>query len=204
MSESDSAYEARMKALKEQQDAASRARTRRGGLLLVHTGDGKGKTTAAIGMAIRALGWGHRVGFVQFIKGRWKTGEQKLLASLDGLDHVISGKGFSWETQDRAVDRAAARAGWEAACAMIDASRGEEPRYRLVVLDELCVALALEQLPVDEVVDTLAALPPKLSVVVTGRGAPEALLAIADTVTSMEPVKHAYQAGVPAQKGIDY
>ena len=204
MSESEAAYKARMQALKAEQDAARRARTGRGGLLVVNTGDGKGKTTAAVGMAVRALGWGHRVGFVQFIKGRWKTGEMSFLARQEGLDHVISGKGFSWETQDREVDRAAARAGWEAAVSMIEASRGTDPAYRLLVLDELNVALSLDQLPVDEVVEVLSDLPAALSVVVTGRGAPDALVALADTVTEMQPTKHAYQAGIPAQKGIDF
>ena len=197
-------HRAAMQRLKAEQDARVRERQERRGVLVVHTGDGKGKSTAAFGVAIRAAGHGQRVGLVQFIKGAWKTGEQHALARFPEIEHVVSGDGFTWETQDREGDIASARRGWDAACRMIEAAREDPARYAVVILDELCIALRYGYLPVEEVVAVLAARPQELSIVVTGRSASPELLAIADTVTEMVCVKHAFEGGVRARKGVDF
>jgi len=175
------------------------------GLLIVHTGKGKGKSTAAFGLALRAIGNGMRVGIVQYVKGKWETGERHVLERFP--DQVVirtMGEGFTWETQDRARDIAAARAAWEASCAMVDACRAPEPRFDMVILDELNIVLRYDYLPVEGVVTFLANRPPQLHVVVTGRNAKPELLEIADLVTEMTLVKHPFQAGVKAQKGIEF
>jgi cob(I)alamin adenosyltransferase len=195
---------ARMRRLKAEQAAKVRERTIERGVLIVNTGDGKGKSTAAFGLALRALGVGHRVGIVQFIKGTWKTGERTSLARFENVDHVVSGEGFTWNTQDRERDIAAARRGWDTALAMIEASRGPEPKYQLLILDELNIALRYDNLPIEEVVRALSGRPERLNVVVTGRDAKPELCAIADTVTEMRMVKHAFEANVRAQKGIEF
>ena len=175
------------------------------GLLIVHTGKGKGKSTAAFGLALRALGHGMRIGIVQYVKGKWETGERRVLERFkDQVDIRTMGEGFTWETQDRARDIRAARAAWEASKAIIEACRGPQPRYDLVILDELNIVLRYDYLPLDEVVSFLAAKPERLHVVVTGRNAKPALVAIADLVTEMTLVKHPFQAGVKAQKGIEF
>ena len=184
---------------------AARARmladkTQERGLLIVHTGTGKGKSTAAFGMVMRCLGHNMRVGIVQFVKGSWETGERKLLAGFgDRVTCRAMGEGFTWETQDRARDIAAARAAWAAAREMI-----ADPSYRLVLLDELNIVLRYDYLPLDEVLDGLRAKPRDLHVVVTGRNAKPELIALADLVTEMTMVKHPFRAGVRAQRGIEF
>jgi len=175
------------------------------GLLIVHTGKGKGKSTAAFGLALRALGHGMRIGIVQFVKGKWETGERRVLEGFkDQVEIRTMGEGFTWETQDRARDIRAACAAWEVSKAMIEACRGPQPRYDLVILDELNIVLRYDYLPLDEVVSFLAAKPERLHLVVTGRNAKPDLIAIADLVTEMTLVKHPFQAGVKAQKGIEF
>ena len=170
------------------------------GLLIVHTGPGKGKTSAAMGLVLRALGYGWPVGIVQFIKGAWDTGEKHALARFDDLVawHTM-GEGFTWETQDRARDVAAAQRAWAKACALMD-----DLAIRLLVLDELNIALRYEYLPLDAVVARLVARRPGLHIVVTGRNAKPALIEAADLVTEMGLVKHHFAAGVKAQQGIEF
>ncbi len=170
------------------------------GLLIVHTGPGKGKTSAAMGLVLRALGYDWRVGIVQFIKGAWDTGEKHALARFDDLVawHTM-GEGFTWETQDRARDVAAAERAWDKACALMD-----DPAISLLVLDELNIALRYDYLAVEAVVGRLAARRTDLHVVVTGRNAKPALVEAADLVTEMALVKHHFAAGVKAQQGIEF
>jgi len=175
------------------------------GLLIVHTGKGKGKSTAAFGLALRALGNGLKVGVVQFVKGKWQTGERHVLETFpDQIEMRVSGEGFTWETQDRARDIRAAEAGWAIAKEMIEACRGANPRYDMIVLDELNIVLRYDYLPIAEVVDVLRNRPPDLHVVVTGRNAKPELVEAADLVTEMTQIKHPFRAGVKAQKGIEF
>ncbi len=175
-------------------------KTEERGLVIVHTGTGKGKSTAAFGMVMRCLGHGMRVGIVQFIKGAWDTGERHVLARFPDLVTCRAmGEGFTWDTQDRARDIAAARAAWEQAKAMI-----ADPGYRLVLLDELNIVLRYDYLPIAEVVETLKAKPRDLHVIVTGRNAKPELVEIADLVTEMTLVKHPFRSGVKAQAGIEF
>jgi cob(I)alamin adenosyltransferase len=170
------------------------------GLLIVHTGKGKGKSTAAFGMVCRALGHGMRVGIVQFIKGGWATGEKAVYAAFpDLVEHKVMGEGFTWDTQDRARDIAWARAGWEEVRRMI-----ADPAIDMVVADELNIVLRYEYLPVDEVVAGLLDRSAMKHVIVTGRNAPDALIEAADLVTEMVQVKHPFRSGVKAQKGIEF
>jgi cob(I)alamin adenosyltransferase len=170
------------------------------GLLIVHTGKGKGKSTAAFGLVMRALGHGFKIGIVQFVKGKWETGERSVLAKFPELVTIKAmGEGFTWETQDRARDIAAARAAWEAAKQMI-----ADPSYRLILLDELNIVLRYDYLPIDEVVAVLTARRPDLHVVVTGRNAKDELVAAADLVTEMTMIKHPFREGVKAQVGIEF
>jgi cob(I)alamin adenosyltransferase len=175
-------------------------KTEERGLIILHTGTGKGKSTAAFGLVLRCLGHGMRVGIVQFVKGAWATGERTVLARYPDLVTMRAmGEGFTWETQDRARDIAAARTAWELAKAMI-----ADPGYRLVLLDELNIVLRYDYLPVEEVVAALKAKPRDLHVVVTGRNAKPELIEIADLVTEMKLVKHPFRAGVKAQAGIEF
>ena len=175
-------------------------KTEERGLLIVHTGAGKGKSTAAFGMVLRCLGHGMRVGIVQFVKGAWGTGERDVLARFPDLVTCRAmGEGFTWDTQDRARDIAAARAAWELATAMI-----ADPSYRMVLLDELNIVLRYGYLPLDEVMAALTSKPRDLHVVVTGRNAPAELIEAADLVTEMTLVKHPFRAGVKAQRGIEF
>jgi cob(I)alamin adenosyltransferase len=174
------------------------------GVVVVHTGEGKGKSTAAFGVALRAAGHGQKVGIVQFVKGTWKTGEQAAIQRFPEISHVVSGEGFAWEGQDRDKDVAAARRGWQAAVGMIEAARAVPPAYDLVVLDELCIALGYHQLPLDEVLAVLRDKPAELSVVITGRDAPPELIELADTVTEMRPLKHAFEASIKPRRGVDF
>jgi cob(I)alamin adenosyltransferase len=175
-------------------------KTQERGLLIVHTGTGKGKSTAAFGMVMRAIGHGMRVGVVQFVKGAWQTGERAVLARFPDLVTCRAmGEGFTWETQDRARDIAAARAAWDMAKAMI-----ADPAYRLVLLDELNIVLRYDYLPLDEVLAVLRGKPRDLHVIVTGRNAKSELIELADLVTEMTLVKHPFRAGVKAQAGIEF
>ena len=175
------------------------------GLLIVHTGKGKGKSTAAFGLAVRAIGNGMKVGIVQFVKGKWQTGERGVLEHFpDQVTIRTMGEGFTWETQDRARDIAAAEKAWAVSREMIEASRGPEPAYDMVILDELNIVLRYDYLPLDEVVEVLANRPADLHVVVTGRNAKEPLIEAADLVTEMTMIKHPFRAGVKAQKGIEF
>ena len=193
-------HRARMAKRKAVQDAEVAGKTIEKGLLVVHTGPGKGKTTAAFGLALRMLGHGRPVGVVQFIKGAWSTGERAALARFGDLVtwHTM-GEGFTWETQDRARDIAAARRAWETACGLM-----QQPGLALLVLDELNIALRYDYLALDEVLAALAARPAMLHVVVTGRNAKPALLEAADLVTEMTAVRHHFAAGVKAQPGIEF
>jgi len=168
------------------------------GVLVVNTGNGKGKSSAAFGMVARALGHGMRVAVVQFIKGSFATGEEAFFRRFPEVEYHVMGEGFTWDTQDRNRDIRAADAAWAKASAFL-----ADPEFDLVVLDELNIALKLGYLQLDEVLTALLARPPGQHAVVTGRAAPEALIEIADTVTEMCPVKHAFDAGVRAQKGIE-
>ncbi len=175
------------------------------GLLIVHTGKGKGKSTAAFGLAARAIGNGMRIGIVQFVKGKWRTGERAVLEHFpDQVTIRTMGEGFTWETQDRARDIRAAEAAWAASQEMLKASRGPDPAYDMVILDELNIVLRYDYLPLDDVVSTLQARPPQLHVVVTGRNAKDTLVDAADLVTEMTMIKHPFRAGVKAQKGIEF
>jgi cob(I)alamin adenosyltransferase len=170
------------------------------GLLIVHTGKGKGKSTAAFGMVMRCLGHGLKVGVVQFVKGRWETGERGLLERFPDLVTINTmGMGFTWETQDRARDIAAARAAWEQAKALM-----ADPAYKLLLLDELNIVLRYDYLPIAEIVETLKARHRDLHVIVTGRNAKPELIEAADLVTEMTMVKHPFRSGVKAQAGIEF
>jgi cob(I)alamin adenosyltransferase len=175
-------------------------KTEERGLVIVHTGTGKGKSTAAFGMVMRCIGHGMRVGIVQFVKGVWGTGERVVLERFPELVTCRAmGECFTWETRDRARDIAAAQSAWEMAKAMI-----ADPSYRLILLDELNIVLRYDYLPVEEVVATLTAKPRELHVVVTGRNAKPELIEIADLVTEMTMVKHPFRSGVKAQQGIEF
>ncbi len=170
------------------------------GLFLILTGDGKGKSSSAFGSIIRALGWGHSVGVVQYVKGNWKTGERQFFEKYPDLVtwHTM-GQGFTWDTQDREQDMEAARAAWDVSAKML--ASGE---YDLVVLDELNIVLRYDYLPVDEVLAGLMNRHPRTSVMVTGRDAKEELREKADLITEMTPIRHPFEAGIKAKRGIDY
>jgi cob(I)alamin adenosyltransferase len=181
-------------------DRVLATKTEERGLIIVHTGAGKGKSTAAFGMVLRCIGHGMRVGVVQFVKGAWGTGERDVLAKFPELVTCRAmGEGFTWDTQDRARDIAAARAAWDTAKAMI-----VDSSYQMVLLDELNIVLRYDYLPLDEVLAALTAKPRDLHIVVTGRNAKHELIELADLVTEMTLIKHPFRAGVKAQKGIEF
>jgi cob(I)alamin adenosyltransferase len=185
---------------KEARDKIMATKTEERGLVIVHTGKGKGKTTAAMGMALRCIGHGFKVGIVQFVKGSWDTGERRVLEQFkDLVTFKAMGEGFTWETQDRARDIAAANDAIEAAGAMI-----RDPSYRLVILDELNIVLRYDYLPVQTVLRLLDEKPSSTHVVITGRNAPAELLERADLVTEMTLIKHPFTAGIKAQPGIEF
>lgn len=169
------------------------------GLLIVNTGPGKGKSTAAFGLVVRALGHGWKVGVVQFGKGGWESGERRVLEGFPGVSWHTLGEGFTWETQDRARDVAAAESAWAKAMALMN-----DPAIRLLVLDELNIALRYEHLPLLDVVETLKTRRGDLTIVVTGRNAKAELIEAADCVTEMVATKHHFAAGVKAQAGIEF
>jgi cob(I)alamin adenosyltransferase len=196
----DAEHAKAMKALKAERDAMMGEKREGAGLLMVHTGDGKGKSTAAFGMVARALGWGQKVGVVQYVKGKWITGERQFFARFpDQVTWKVMGEGFTWETQDRARDVAAAEAAWAASLEMI-----HDPDLHLVVLDELNIALRYDYLDVSQVAAALKARPAEKHVVVTGRNAKPELTAIADLVTEFGMTRHPFEQGFKAQRGVDF
>ncbi len=199
--ELDARHAEKMAKKKAARDKILATKTIEKGLLIVHTGKGKGKSTAAFGMVFRMLGHGEKVAIVQFVKGRWQTGERVALEKFGDLVSINTmGEGFTWETQDRQRDLAAARAAWERAKALIKA--GE---HRLVLLDEINIVLRYDYLPIDEIVAFLRdEKPDNVHVIVTGRNAKDELIEIADLVTEMEMIKHPFRSGVKAQKGIEF
>jgi cob(I)alamin adenosyltransferase len=169
------------------------------GLLMVYTGHGKGKTTAAFGLAFRALGRGLRVGIVQFIKGKWKTGESLFAGTIPNLDLFLMGRGFTWESDDLSQDKKAAREAWAKAKELIDGGQ-----YDIVILDELTYCIHYNFIEENEILQTLSERPTHVHIVVTGRNAPDKLKDLADLVTEMKSIKHPFEKGVPAQSGIDF
>ena len=198
--EADARHAEKMANKKAARDRMLAGKTIEKGLLIVHTGKGKGKSTAAMGLAVRAIGNGMKVGIVQFVKGAWSTGERAVLDRFPDLCTIKAmGEGFTWDTQDRQRDIAAARAAWEYAKELM-----ADPSYRMIILDELNIVLRYDYLPLNEVVESLSARPENLHVVVTGRNAKDALIDIADLVTEMTQVKHPFRSGVKAQTGIEF
>src|SRR5215216_7599420 len=202
MTSEDEAARHRAKMIKRKavQDREVASKTLEKGLLIVHTGPGKGKSTAAFGLMLRALGRGFRVGVVQFVKGAWQTGERLALDRFaDQVEWHTMGEGFTWETQDRARDVAAAERAWSKARELM-----AREDVRLVILDELNIALRYDYLPLADVVAALRARRPDLHIVVTGRNAKPELIEAADLVTEMTLVKHHFAAGVKAQEGVEF
>ena len=204
MSDADataSRHAAKMAKRKQVQDAEVASKTIESkGLLMVHTGPGKGKSTAAFGLTLRALGNGWRVGVVQFIKGAWDSGERRAIERFaDLVEWHTMGEGFTWETQDLQRDITAAQRAWDMARRLM-----ADPTIRMLVLDELNIALRYNYLPLADIVTELAARRDDLTIVVTGRNAKPELIAIADLVTEMGLVKHHFSAGVKAQRGIEF
>lgn len=180
-------------------DARIAAATQDKGLLLVLTGNGKGKSSSAFGMLARSVGHGLRCGVVQFIKGQWECGEHLLFQNHPLVEFHVMNTGFTWETQDREKDIAAARATWQHAAELL-----RRPEVEVVLLDELTYMLTYGYLDAAEVLAALAARPPRQHVIVTGRNASEALIAMADTVSEVQDIRHAFNHGIRVQKGIDY
>ncbi|MFO7603864.1 MAG: cob(I)yrinic acid a,c-diamide adenosyltransferase [Gammaproteobacteria bacterium] len=168
------------------------------GLILVHTGNGKGKSSAGFGMVARALGHNMQVGVVQFIKGSYSTGEEAFFRRFPEVQYHVMGEGFTWETQDRNRDTEMALHAWQKAQAML-----QDPTINLVLLDEINIALKYKYIPIDEVIHALANKPFMQHVILTGRGARTELIEIADTVTEMKEIKHAFKAGIRAQQGVE-
>ncbi|MGQ3178578.1 MAG: cob(I)yrinic acid a,c-diamide adenosyltransferase [Blastomonas fulva] len=193
-------HNARMKKVQAARERMQAKRTLERGLLIVHTGNGKGKSSSAFGMAIRSLGWGMKVGIVQYVKGAWETGEKNFFqANPDLLTFKVMGEGFTWDTQDRARDIEAARAAWERSKELI-----LDPEYDFIILDELNIVLRQDTLPIDEIIAFLKERPLTKHVCITGRSAKPELIEIADLVTEFEEVKHPFKAGFKAQKGVEY
>jgi len=193
-------HKAKMQELQaEQKRKIAAATTPDRGLVLIHTGDGKGKSSSAFGVIIRALGWGHKVGVVQFIKGKWVTGERQFFDHLGNVDWHTMGEGFTWDTQDRDRDIAAAAAAFKKAGEMLVSGD-----YDLVVLDEINIALHYEYLSIDTVLDTLKARSDRTNVVLTGRGAKPEICDYADLVSEMREIKHPFRMGIKARRGIDF
>ena len=195
-----SRHNERMKRLKVARDKIQARKTIERGLLIVHTGNGKGKSSSAFGMAIRSIGWGMKVAILQYVKGNWETGEKTFFADRpDLLQWEVMGEGFTWETQDRARDIAAASAAWERSKALI-----LDPDIDFVILDELNIVLRDDTLPIADVVAFLKARPMEKHICITGRNAKPELIEIADLVTEFNEVKHPFKAGFKAQKGVEF
>ncbi len=198
--ERDAYHAEKMRKKKEARNRILATKTEEKGLLIVHTGKGKGKSTAAFGMVFRALGHGFRIGVVQFVKGAWGTGERDILERFpEQVTIKAMGEGFTWDVADRQRDIAAARAAWDEARRMI-----ADPDYDMVLLDELNIVLRYDYLPLDEVLAVLAGKRHDLHVIVTGRNAKDEVIEIADLVTEMTEIKHPFRAGIKAQKGIEF
>ena len=195
---SEDRYQQRQQRQKEKVDARIADAQEERGILIVFTGNGKGKTTAAFGTATRAVGHGKKVGVIQFIKGQWPNGERNLLEP-HGVEFQVMATGFTWETQNRETDTAACLAVWEQGKRML-----ADAALDMVILDELTYMVAYDYLPLEEVLSALASRPANQTVIITGRGCHREILDIADTVSELRPVKHAFDAGVKAQIGIDY
>ncbi|NKI98748.1 cob(I)yrinic acid a,c-diamide adenosyltransferase [Novosphingobium sp. SG707] len=201
MDEADEARHAdKMRKKQAARETIMATKTREKGLLIVHTGKGKGKTSAALGMVVRAIGHGMKVGVVQFVKGAMTTGEKAVFDAFpDNVEFKPMGEGFTWNTQDRSRDIATTRTAWDEVKRMI-----ADPAYDMVLADELNIVLRYDYLPLDEVLEVLAAKPEMQHVIVTGRNAPDALIEAADLVTDMTMVKHPFRSGVKAQAGIEF
>jgi cob(I)alamin adenosyltransferase len=198
--ERDAYHAEKMHKKKEARNRILATKTEERGLLIVHTGKGKGKSTAAFGMVFRSIGHGFKVGVVQFVKGAWSTGERDILLKFPELVTIKAmGEGFTWDVADRQRDIAAARAAWEEAKQMI-----ADPSYRMILLDELNIVLRYDYLPIEEVLETLRQKPRDTHVIVTGRNAREELIDLADLVTEMTEIKHPFRAGVKAQAGVEF
>jgi len=198
--ERDAYHADKMRKKKEARTRMLATKTEERGLLIVHTGKGKGKSTAAFGMVFRAIGHGFPVGIVQFVKGAWGTGERDVLEKFPELVTIKAmGEGFTWDTQDRQRDLAAARAAWDEAKRMI-----ADPGLKMVLLDELNIVLRYDYLPLEEVIEVLSHKPRDLHVIVTGRNAKDELIEIADLVTEMTEIKHPFRSGVKAQAGVEF
>ncbi len=195
---SDERYRERQQRLKDKVDARVAAAQDERGIVMVFTGNGKGKTTAAFGTATRAVGHGKKVGVIQFIKGTWPNGERNLLEP-HGVEFQVMATGFTWNTQDRDSDTAACLAVWEHARRML-----ADDQLDLVLLDELTYMVAYDYLPLESVLRALRERPAHQSVIITGRGCHRDIIELADTVSELRPVKHAFDAGIKAQMGIDY
>ncbi|MDH5517573.1 MAG: cob(I)yrinic acid a,c-diamide adenosyltransferase [Gammaproteobacteria bacterium] len=191
-------YIERMQRKKQIIDEKIAQATEERGVLLIHTGNGKGKSSSAFGMVARALGHEMKVGVVQFIKGSFSTGEEAFFKRFDEVDYHVMGDGFTWETQNPEQDKQSAVAAWEVAAKMLD-----DDSYHLVVLDEVNIAIKGGLLSLDTVLTDLQSRPVMQHVVLTGRGAKDELIEIADTVTEMRDIKHAFRAGIKAQKGVE-
>lgn len=194
----DERHQQRQQKLKEKVDARIAAATEIRGILMVFTGNGKGKTTAAFGTATRAVGHQKRVGVIQFIKGEWPNGERNLLEP-QGVEFQVMATGFTWDTQNRETDTQACLQVWQHGLRML-----QDESLDLVVLDELTYMVSFDYLPLAEVIAALKGRPAHQSVIITGRGCHREIVELADTVTEMRPVKHAFDAGIQAQQGIDW
>ena len=196
----DARHAEKMRKIQAARSTMMATKTREQGLLIVHTGTGKGKTSAALGMVVRAIGHGMKVGVVQFVKGAMATGEKTVFDAFpENVEFKPMGEGFTWDTQDRTRDIASARTAWDEVCRMI-----ADPAYQMVVADELNIVLRYDSLPLDEVLQAFAAKPEMKHVIVTGRNAPDALIEAADLVTEMTMIKHPFRSGVKAQAGIEF
>lgn len=196
----DTEHSEKMRRIKAARDRMMAGKSGEKGLLIVHTGKGKGKSSSAFGMALRCLGHGMKVGIVQYVKGAWDTGEARFLARFPELCEIKTlGEGFTWETQDKARDIAAAQRAWAESARML-----ADPAYAMVILDEINIALRYELIPLGPVLDAIAARPPLQHVVATGRNAAPELIELADLVTEMTLVKHPFRDGIKAQKGVEF
>lgn len=197
-SEKQARYLKRMQRKKEIIDEKISQATEERGVLLIHTGNGKGKSSSAFGMVARALGHDMKVGIIQFIKGSFSTGEEAFFKRFDNVDYYVMGDGFTWETQDFEKDKISAQAAWDIAAKMLN-----DESYQLIVLDEVNIAIKDGLLPIELVINDLQSRPEMQHVVMTGRGAKDELIEIADTVTEMRDIKHAFRSGVKAMIGVE-
>lgn len=198
MADTPEQHSARMARKKAVVDAGIAQATIERGVVIVNTGNGKGKSTAGFGMIARALGHGMRVGVVQFIKGSFSTGEEAFFRRFPEVSYHVMGEGYTWETQNKEQDIAAAASAWDKARALL-----QDDNIAVVLLDELNIALKYKYVQLEDILTALRSRPAQQHVVITGRGAPDALIEFADTVTEMHLVKHAYNAGVKAQNGVE-